>query len=225
MMPPRQKKAQCRFCLEDDTVTNLIAPCHCKGSFKYVHAQCLSLWYTREPIKGLECAVCKEELARNYPEELEYYPNPREVNLLCIGNPFWCIGMTHTLFFTLVNIFFAKATVNHLLVYHLFQIGFHIFYISQLYSLIRLVKNVEMYMYYWRQAPRFILPFFHFGLCAVIYKTYWLGGAAADVCLFIYLYEHLEVIQLLNQNRGFVFTSHRRHLPRLRLPLPSSSSS
>lgn len=207
-MLPKIKKGQCRFCLEDDFITSLIAPCVCKGSFKYVHNECLIGWYKRQPEKGLICAVCKQQLTRTYSQELEYYPDQREINLLCIEKPFWSIGMNHTLFFTIMNVFLTTLSSQyHLHAYHLFQILFHLFYLCQLHSLVKKVKNMDLYMFYWRQAPRFILPFFHFSLCVLIYKTYWLGGAAADMCLFMYIYEHLEVIQLMNQNRGFMFAS------------------
>mgnify|MGYP002011093698 CR=1 FL=1 len=33
---------QCRFCLEDAEEDQLVAPCNCDGSHKFVHAECLA---------------------------------------------------------------------------------------------------------------------------------------------------------------------------------------
>ena len=35
---------QCRFCLEDADEDQLIAPCNCDGSHKFVHQECLREW-------------------------------------------------------------------------------------------------------------------------------------------------------------------------------------
>lgn len=37
---------QCRICLEDDDISNLIYPCRCSGTSKYVHKTCLNEWRT-----------------------------------------------------------------------------------------------------------------------------------------------------------------------------------
>ena len=34
----------CRICLETDHQNNLIAPCDCSGTQKYVHIDCLNQW-------------------------------------------------------------------------------------------------------------------------------------------------------------------------------------
>ena len=36
----------CRICLEDDQPENMIYPCKCKGTAKYVHKHCLNEWRT-----------------------------------------------------------------------------------------------------------------------------------------------------------------------------------
>ena len=51
----------CRICLEDDIEENLIHPCKCSGSSKYVHKQCLNEWrnINHNPISFNQCEVCK----------------------------------------------------------------------------------------------------------------------------------------------------------------------
>lgn len=36
----------CRICLEDDVISNLIYPCKCSGTSKYIHKSCLDQWRT-----------------------------------------------------------------------------------------------------------------------------------------------------------------------------------
>ena len=48
-MPPSssaQNELICRFCLEPDVISNLISPCSCTGSSRYVHLRCLRIWQT-----------------------------------------------------------------------------------------------------------------------------------------------------------------------------------
>lgn len=53
---------QCRICLE--TEGELITPCNCKGTIKYVHRECLQKWRTTLPInvfnnkRDIQCEVC-----------------------------------------------------------------------------------------------------------------------------------------------------------------------
>lgn len=63
------KEQSCRICLEDDEY-NLITPCNCSGTMKYVHKNCINRWrhsVDYNPIKELDreryttCGICKEE--------------------------------------------------------------------------------------------------------------------------------------------------------------------
>ena len=35
---------ECRICLEEDEIENLISPCLCRGTSKYIHEKCLNEW-------------------------------------------------------------------------------------------------------------------------------------------------------------------------------------
>lgn len=49
----------CRICLDDDVRINLIAPCKCSGSSKWVHRHCLDRWRsTREDKAFSSCTEC-----------------------------------------------------------------------------------------------------------------------------------------------------------------------
>ena len=35
---------QCRICLDEENTGDLISPCECKGTMRYVHRTCLNKW-------------------------------------------------------------------------------------------------------------------------------------------------------------------------------------
>lgn len=52
-------QSQCRICL-DSGGEDLIAPCHCKGTQKYVHRSCLDNWRsTKEGFAFAHCTECR----------------------------------------------------------------------------------------------------------------------------------------------------------------------
>lgn len=60
---------ECRICLIDDLKENMIYPCLCKGSNKYVHHECLKTFMilSDNELFKKECYICKYE----YNYELE----------------------------------------------------------------------------------------------------------------------------------------------------------
>ncbi|CAG8465292.1 3132_t:CDS:2 [Ambispora leptoticha] len=60
----RQTENVCRICLSSDNPKELIAPCICRGTVKYVHTTCLAQWRYRLVANGREeeidsCTICK----------------------------------------------------------------------------------------------------------------------------------------------------------------------
>lgn len=35
---------ECRYCLEEDELKNLVSPCECNGTSRYIHPECLNRW-------------------------------------------------------------------------------------------------------------------------------------------------------------------------------------
>lgn len=54
---------ECRICLEEDDPKNMISPCLCKGSRKYVHRQCLNEWRlcSNDEDNKTKCTICNFE--------------------------------------------------------------------------------------------------------------------------------------------------------------------
>ncbi|KAJ8535757.1 hypothetical protein K7X08_034158 [Anisodus acutangulus] len=63
--------SQCRICLDSEG-EDLIAPCHCKGTQKYVHRSCLDNWRsTKEGFAFAHCTECRAKfiLRANVPPD------------------------------------------------------------------------------------------------------------------------------------------------------------
>jgi len=54
------EKPFCRNCHETDPVSDLISPCDCNGSLKFVHRQCLDTWrsVSPNPLSFYQCENC-----------------------------------------------------------------------------------------------------------------------------------------------------------------------
>jgi len=63
----------CRICLDDENTRNLIYPCRCRGTSKYVHYECLEEWRVNNPNidAQVKCMECKSEyrIVNKYPME------------------------------------------------------------------------------------------------------------------------------------------------------------
>lgn len=84
---------QCRFCLEHDKITNLISPCNCIGSQKYIHQFCLNKWQdemlksifaypqTYNLSKYVSCGVCKSKYTTLPYSKYSKYANSLSITL------------------------------------------------------------------------------------------------------------------------------------------------
>ena len=56
-----EDEKQCRVCLEHNNIGDLIAPCRCSGTMRYIHRMCLNRWRFTSPNvhDAIECNQCK----------------------------------------------------------------------------------------------------------------------------------------------------------------------
>ncbi len=205
-LQPRKQETECRFCLEADSVKNLLAPCICKGSFKYVHNSCLMKWYEASPDKGLKCSACCTDLARKYSHELESYPEILTVIQTCIYNPLSTIVYVHFVFFFL-QCFFTGIQKNSQTVYTHVQILYHGVFFRNFIWYISMVKNKQTYVKTWLSSYRVLLPIVHLCILTNIESTYIFGGVTSDACMFLYFFEHYAILDRINEERNFIFTN------------------
>lgn len=75
-------QGQCRICLDDDFIYNLLIPCKCKGTSLYVHKECLDNWRYNDN-NGInsdafnKCGECQTEyqVIKKYPDETFFITN------------------------------------------------------------------------------------------------------------------------------------------------------
>ena len=204
----QKRRQQCRFCLETDFQKNLISPCLCKGSCKFVHSECLMLWYNQRPDRGLSCGQCLQPLAKTRTRVLEdlsvvdlYLRESR------IYNPITIFTIYHSCFFTTAFALYPYYIQHPLLVYGGFQTIFHAMYICGLYVLFEKVQNKREYLQCWLTQERIGLLICHFSFLLLMLKTHVLGGLSADLCLYLYFFEHYEILQEMNMKSKFIFVS------------------
>lgn len=64
----------CRICLQIDKKQNLINPCNCSGTNKYVHRKCINTWRKQfNDINNTHCNVCNSEYKIKTLINLKYY--------------------------------------------------------------------------------------------------------------------------------------------------------
>ena len=213
---PQKRNAQCRFCLENDRVCNLVAPCLCKGTSKFIHNDCLMRWYIEKPDKGLVCGTCKIPYARLQLSEME------DLQILQVllqeyraFFPFSQILTQHAVFYSVVFAFYPWYVINPLRWYVGFQGFLHAIYFFGLWQLIQQVKNRRQYLECWKDPFRMVLIGLHLFFIGTMLKTHALGGISANLCMHLYYFEHFEIVHAINKDHAFVFVSRSTGLRRL----------
>lgn len=96
---------QCRYCLEDDNLENLVSPCQCNGTSKYIHAKCLDTWRNQniqnEHFK--KCIDCQTEYQFKYLNE-------KETLIISLKN-FRHLYITMFMVFSLFNVTFDTNNI------------------------------------------------------------------------------------------------------------------
>ena len=200
--------AECRFCLETDVLQNLISPCLCRGSSKYVHNDCLMRWYATEPARGTRCNTCLTEYVREGSHSIEFLYFPHISIAVKMNYPLFSFVLFHWILILVFNtirpiLFFVDSTTF----YVSYQVINHLFVFYQLSLLVYTVKNKGMYARLWLTHDRMMLFFLHSYLLATIPETTWLGGMAAELCTCLYFDTHYKIIETINRNYTFRFLS------------------
>lgn len=207
-------QAECRYCLETDLQTNLLSPCICKGSFQYVHQQCLQTWYQASPDKGLHCSACGTRLARTFSHELEHNPVQFPWIVFSLQNPLVLVLYVHAVFL-LLYILTLRTTIQSQVLYTFVQSIFHGLQFGKMVALVSYIHNQTGYWKLWISSRRILLPIIHSYILYGMGTTYLIGGISADICMCVYFYEHIAIVHTMNDQRTFVFTNRLEWLEQL----------
>jgi hypothetical protein len=198
------KQYQCRFCLENDEKQNLLNPCLCKGSSKYVHNQCLVNWYIHDPTKGVKCGVCTYMYTMKPLQRLEVWQPVSLFVHIHLYYPLPAILCTHWAYMFLLSCMNIDFYIPMYLVYQYF---WHLIMASSYVHTLQGVENRRQYALHWTRDMRLFLPIVHSYFLCIIPKAGLIPGVAANMCMIYYFYEHYKVLNAMNQNRRIEFVS------------------
>ena len=97
---------ECRICFEEKDDDELISPCRCNGTSKYIHRGCLNRWreFNRGGEPELICMECKEPyiISKKYIDEQEnIFRIPYTFSLLCLN---YLISALTTIVWTFITL-------------------------------------------------------------------------------------------------------------------------
>lgn len=228
MVRTRRMQYQCRFCLEDDLQQNLIAPCVCTGSGRYVHSKCVYQWYTHNPSKGLTCQVCQTRLATRNSHTVEKHPFEGTLYWKMIERPAFFVNSFHWLFYCLSVVIDASSRKGLPFsngIYMTMQVLYHIYMFYIMYWCIKSIQSKRAYWMYWYRTSRIMIPLAHCFFIAALHHQKILGGLSADICLMYYSMEHVEILDTMNRNVRIEFISTEKEQVQEQSSAESPSSS
>lgn len=102
---------ECRICLQPDRIVELITPCNCIGTSRYVHAECLYEWRRRYPVGHVNRESCNQ-CCRRYGIPLRHHlpvviptsflPDPCKLWFVC-GWVFVNIAASMIVYFSMIE--------------------------------------------------------------------------------------------------------------------------
>lgn len=171
--PPQQEEPMCRICFESTNQEDMLHPCLCKGTSKYIHRNCLNQWrsLSTNPTASTHCTECKFEYRTQ-----EFLPiekqNCKKLGTFMAENTFIFFILNNLiiiLFSYLIQAMDTKKKIRNLIA-HNDTIGYYswslIFYtfsiiISFLVAFLT-VKNKCLYINYYREKitlSKFMIAF------------------------------------------------------------------
>lgn len=189
----------CRFCLETDSLNNLISPCLCKGTFQYIHNDCLMKWYKQAPERALKCTVCLEDFQVGYDIDLEDGETMNSVYKRCMEKPVYYLMISHG------TMLVISGFMTEPLVYYFLHFIFHFIHVLHFIGLTKSVKNKGLYKAYWIFSPRMFIPPLIMTLFLSLAATRVLATFSIDMVLYLALHEHYEILSQINSQQKFFF--------------------
>ncbi len=212
---------ECRFCFEDG---QLISPCKCSGSQKWIHETCLKKWYEMKS-ENRVCSVCKYRFRVKQLGVIEFVPPHIELYTYNVLN--------QALLGVFVNLtFYAQAIMispwswniyyDHAAFQILYLLGYYTFAYFRYY---RIVQNKRQYLLLLDDEVKKLLgvqlaavlglPFVH----NAIYHY-----SAVFLAIYIrqpVMYFHYKTLKAINERQEYQFICPSARVPSVE---PTSSS-
>ena len=210
---------QCRICLEDASLNELISPCLCDGTSKYVHTECLNTWRNTTSRAFSQCTECHFNYALRYDFPLEKF----KITIPSINDEMG--RYVYTLLIVLLSSFFLRI-LDKILKYpslYILNLGYNVtnkeileedeinsgcYYFSLNNCIISIISHIWFWvlitikinrrMLYWKSVK---IPFiFRFFLSIHFIWLYWIiGGGSVEGFNFFTIAD--ATISLINISR------------------------
>jgi hypothetical protein len=187
---------ECRFCFEDG---NLISPCKCNGSHKWIHEGCLKKWYEMKRENHI-CSVCKYHFKVKQLGCVEFVPPCLDI--------YTCNLVYHTLLEVLVNLTFYSCIdwIPYSAYQLLYLLCYYTFVYFRYYSLIR---NKEQYWAMLDDEAKNLVGIQVVAICGLLFVQNDVYHYSA-VLLATYvrqpvLYFHYRALQVINTRLDYRF--------------------
>lgn len=193
---------QCRFCLSsnDAEINQLISPCNCKGSIKFVHSNCLNRWrYVDIERNGRTCSLCMTRYILPRLYEYEVVPKLNTLTLYVINYPGLTLSFYHYIFIVIISSSQNTNTLQNIqTIYNGSQYIFHGIYAVLLAQNWK-VHNKAMYFAHVKTIWPFLFLAFHGLLLSLFQQSPQCIGPLLSFYLGVYWKFHTRVLQKINE--------------------------
>jgi hypothetical protein len=181
---------ECRFCL--DSGTDMISPCKCSGSVKYIHSDCLYRWVREEGVlieERLNCSLCKSPL---FP--LEVIPDPHERPYTILYSPLLVMAIVQYIFISR-GILSKPSGLN---VIQNGQITIHLIYATLFWNYMT-IRNFDIYMRLLIKRGVYIIWLTHlYCIYSFIFQQNMLMLLVSGMCIDLEWNQHVYILNRVN---------------------------
>ena len=171
---------ECRICLSNDNSQDLIHPCKCNGTIKYVHNTCLYHLRSCSYNNYRRCSTCKEKYKLTYTtiNSFIYYIFRKRKNCLIFSNIFmlyFMISLQIDLYYTYTTYYYFPKNIYKIIFYNFWMKDMvYTFFVNMLCS-VAFALPLSVITYYvnkWNSIFKFILGLFLIYATSIIIEIY-----------------------------------------------------
>ena len=196
---------QCRICFESDNPHDLISPCNCSGTSKYVHRECLNRWrvISNNPNSLTECNQCK----------FEYVMETNEISHNCLKQITSLLEnhINICVFLNLLYFIFITISVSYTSITYFKYYNYHILYTAAIliymFSIMLIIicsilcnKDIQLRLYleYYRHIGYKKIVLALFFLILIFNFSDIIGILFTTIILRIFIINHYNIIRRLD---------------------------
>ena len=191
----------CRFCLETRESSNeeLVAPCKCSGTVKYLHTSCLKKWVSNEEQyidTRLTCNMCETRYSVSFLPALEDIPDKLGIAMYILNNGIYITSFHEFLYIICI----WPNNLNFILERNMVCVhAYTLFLYASLFTIHFRVNNMRLYLSKYLWGAWWCLPLLHIYILLTSYITGNFNRALlSKVCIHIYWLEHVRALKKVN---------------------------